>query len=68
MLLLPLGVTEQRRRGDNSVKCPVCVTSWDHMTSRPSSIICYHGNPPAAPVFPPTPIINQLVIVIVLYL
>ena len=29
------GTTEVRRRGDKIVKCPVCMTSWDHVTSLP---------------------------------
>ena len=33
------GGTEQRRRGDNNVKCPVCITPWDHVTSLLSSIV-----------------------------
>ena len=39
MLIVTSGGTEQRRRGDNNVKCPVCMTSWNHVTSLPSSVV-----------------------------
>ena len=39
MLIVTSGGTEQRRRGDNNVKCPVCMASWSHMASLPSSVV-----------------------------
>ena len=55
------GGTEQRRRGDNAVKCPVCMASWDHVTSLPSSSIVRSLDEHAASTFPVTPTHSQLV-------
>ena len=54
MLIVTSGGAEQRRRGDNNVKCPVCMASWDHMTSLPSMMRPLDDHASSTPSVTPT--------------